>query len=125
MVVKDHLTNLLNHMMNCKRSGKGTVKFSPFNKTVLDVLEIMKRESYVKTFKVEEQEIEIEIGKLNFCKSIKPRFNVRKEGIDRFIRRFLPSRKMGIIIMSTNKGLMTHAEANEEGLGGKLIAFCY
>ena len=89
----------------------------------------MKKNSYIKDFKSKKDStggtLEIEIGNLNVCRAIKPRFNVKKDSYDKYIRRFLPSRKLGILIVSTNKGLMTHKDALEKGLGGKLIAYCY
>ena len=111
--------------MNCKKAGKDTVKFSPVNNVSLKVLELMKDKDYVKEIEVEGHGVKIVLGKLNFCKSIKPRFNVKKENLDKFIRRFLPSRKMGLLIISTNKGLIAHEEAAEKKIGGRLIAFCY
>ena len=90
---------------------------------------MMKKNGYIKEFKSTSDSrggfIEIEFGKLNFCKAIKPRFNVKKENFDKYVRRFLPARNLGIIIISTTKGLMTHEEAIEKNLGGRLIAFCY
>jgi small subunit ribosomal protein S8 len=32
---------------------------------------------------------------------------------------------MGAIIVSTPQGLMTHREAKEKGIGGRLLAFVY
>lgn len=125
----DHLANLLNHMVNSKKVRKYKCEFRPSNALMLSVLDIMKEHKYVKDYKLEKNSrgniIEIEIGSLNHCKAIKPRFNVKKDGFSKYVRRFLPSRNLGIIIISTNKGLLTHKEALEKDLGGKLIAYCY
>jgi small subunit ribosomal protein S8 len=59
------------------------------------------------------------------CKAIKPRFSCDKSQIEFYRRRYLPSRNLGTLILSTNKGLMTHEEANEEQIGGCLIAYFY
>ena len=50
---------------------------------------------------------------------------VKKGDVEKYRRRYLPSRKMGTLIVSTNKGLMTHEEAENEKIGGSLIAFFY
>lgn len=125
----DHLASMLNHIVNSKRVRKRSCGFRPSSKLLLKVLEIMKKEGYIKELKQVKDSrggsLEIELGKLNFCKAIKPRFNVKKEGFDKYVRRFLPSRNLGIIIVSTTKGLMTHEEAIEKNLGGRLLAFCY
>jgi small subunit ribosomal protein S8 len=69
--------------------------------------------------------LEISIGDLWECKAIKPRFTVDKTTIEKYRRRYLPSRNFGTMILSTNKGLMTHEEAFEEKIGGCLIAYFY
>lgn len=69
--------------------------------------------------------VKVRIGKLHECKAIKPRFVVRKKFYSKYMQRYLPSRNVGILIVSTNQGLMTHREAIEKGLGGVLIAYCF
>ncbi|MBU1129378.1 MAG: 30S ribosomal protein S8, partial [Nanoarchaeota archaeon] len=59
------------------------------------------------------------------CKSIKPRFTVDRTQIEKYRRRYLPARDVGTMIISTNKGLMTHQEADQEKIGGCLIAYFY
>ncbi len=125
----DHLASMLNHIINSKRVRKRECQFRPSSKLLLGVLEIMKNGGYIEEFKSVKDSrggyIEIKLGKLNFCKAIKPRFNVKKENFDKYVRRYLPSRNLGIIIVSTTKGLMTQGEAIEQNLGGRLLAFCY
>jgi small subunit ribosomal protein S8 len=65
------------------------------------------------------------LGCINNTCVIKPRFAIKKDQYDRFEKRYLPSEGFGIIILSTNKGLMTHTEAKKQKLGGKLVCYCY
>ena len=51
--------------------------------------------------------------------------SVDKDQIEKYRRRYLPARNLGTMIVSTNKGLLTHEEAQEEKIGGSLIAFFY
>ncbi|MCL6500772.1 MAG: 30S ribosomal protein S8 [Candidatus Pacearchaeota archaeon] len=128
MVVRDWLSAMLNDMMNCKKAGKWETVIMPVSKLMLEVLKILKEEGYIEEIRVEEEKFKrvvIKIKKINKCGSIKPRFFVKKNEFDKYIRRYLPSRDLGIIIVSTNKGLMTHHEAIERGIGGSLIAYCY
>jgi small subunit ribosomal protein S8 len=37
----------------------------------------------------------------------------------------LPARNFGFLILTTSDGILTHVEARERGIGGKLIAYCY
>ena len=94
---------------------------------LIEILKIMKQKGAVKKYKIDSKEksIEITIGDLTECKSIKPRFSCDKSQIEKYRRRYLPARNIGTMIISTNKGLMTHEEAQEEQIGGCLIAFFY
>ena len=50
---------------------------------------------------------------------------VSKDEIEKYVKRYLPARNIGIIIISTSEGLMTHTTAIEKKLGGSLIAYIY
>jgi len=69
--------------------------------------------------------LRVELEKLNGCGAIKPRFVVSVSEIDNFIMRYLPARHLGMLIISTNKGLMAHQTAQEKNLGGSLLAYFY
>lgn len=128
MVVRDWLASLLNDMMNCKKAGKYETVIVGESKLLLDVLKIMKKEGYIEELTEEEDKfhkIRIKFGKINECKAIKPRFLIKKSNFDKYIRRFLPARDLGILIVSTSRGIMTHKDAIEKGLGGCLIAYCF
>ncbi len=128
MVVKDHLSAMMNDLLNCKKASKRETIVIPATNLILDVLKIMKKEGYIQNFKVEEdkfKKVTIQIGKINKCGSIKPRFYVQKKEIRKYVKRYLPARNFGIIILSTDKGIMTHNEAIEKNLGGTLIAYIF
>ena len=65
------------------------------------------------------------LGKINKCGVIKPRFSVQLDEFEKFEKRYLPAHGVGIIIISTNNGLMTLDEAQQKNIGGRLIAYCY
>ena len=120
---QDIIADGLNEIMNAMKARKNKVVVRASNFFV-EILDLAKREGYVLEHKRTGQNVEI-VFKLNECKAIKPRFNTTAEEIEKYMRRYLPSRHMGIIIISTNKGIMTHKEALEQGLGGCLIAYFY
>ncbi len=64
-------------------------------------------------------------GRINDCKAVKPRFSVKVKGIEKYEKRFLPSRDLGLMILSTPKGIMTHMEAKEQDTGGRVLAYVY
>jgi small subunit ribosomal protein S8 len=128
MVVKDHVSAVLNDIMNCKKAKKMETVYFPVTNLLLGVLDIMKKYGYIEWYKIEEekfQKVVIKIGKMNKCGSIKPRFYVKKDEAIKYVKRYLPARDFGILIVSTNKGLLTHKEAMEKNIGGSLIAYCY
>ncbi|HID10164.1 MAG TPA: 30S ribosomal protein S8, partial [Candidatus Latescibacteria bacterium] len=65
------------------------------------------------------------LGRINECKAIRPRYPAKAKEIASFERQYLPARGLGILILSTNKGIMTSEEARRGGLGGVLLAYVY
>ena len=124
---QDITADALNMIKNAARAGKKTVKINRISNLLVEVLKIMKAKRAIKTYKIngDEKSLTITLGDLTECKSIKPRFTVKKEDVEKYMRRYLPARGMGTVIVSTNKGLVTHDEAMEENLGGCLIAYFY
>ena len=124
---QDVVADALNVMRNAKRAGKEEIKIKIISNVLVEVLKIMKQKGAVKKYKIntEEKSIDMTLGDFQECKSIKPRFTVQKDEIEKYRRRYLPARNIGTIIVSTNKGLMTHQEAQEEKTGGCLIAYFY
>jgi small subunit ribosomal protein S8 len=122
---QDIIADALNKMLNASRAGKTTLSVSRHSKFLLSVLAIAKLRGYVKNYRVENNILNIEIGKLNFCQVIKPRFVVQVEQIEKYSERYLPAKDIGIIIISTSQGLMTHHTAEEKNIGGSLIAYFY
>lgn len=124
---QDIVADALNMIKNANKAKKEIVKVKRISNLLIEILKIMKQKGAIKKYKIEtkEKSIEIQIGDLIECKAIKPRFSVDKNQIEKYRRRYLPSRNMGTMIISTNKGLVTHEEAQEEGIGGCLIAYFY
>jgi len=124
---QDIVADALNMIKNAKRARNEIVKVKIISNLLIEVLKIMKQQGAIKKYKIDakEKSLEITIGVLSECRAIKPRFTVNKDQIEKYRRRYLPSRNLGTIIVSTNKGLMTHKEAQEEKIGGCLIAYFY
>ncbi len=124
---QDITADALNMIRNAKKAGKERIQVKKISNLLIEVLKIMKQEGAIKKYKIDvkKRSIEITIGELSECKAIKPRFTVDKNQIEKYRRRYLPARNLGTMIISTNKGLMTHEEAYSEGTGGCLIAYFY
>jgi len=124
---QDIVADGLNEIKNARRAGKKTVIIRRISKLLVEVLKIMKQKGAVERYKIDKsgKELDITLGKMEECKSIKPRFSVNKSEIEKYRRRYLPSRNIGTMIISTNKGLLTHGEAQKEQIGGCLLAYFY
>ncbi len=127
-MAQDIVADALNQIMNLKAVGKEEVVITRSSKLLVSLLEMMKKKGHI-DFEIagseKKPEVVVKIIKLNICRAIKPRYFVGVGDIEKYLRRFLPSRKFGVLVVSTNKGLKTHAEAEEQNLGGALIAYFY
>ncbi|MEK6830326.1 MAG: 30S ribosomal protein S8 [Nanoarchaeota archaeon] len=124
---QDVVSDALNMLKNAKKVGKTEIKVKIISNLLIEILKIMKQKEAIKKYKINAQKksVEITLGEFSECGAIKPRFTVDMPQIDKYRKRFLPARNIGTIIISTNKGLLTHEEASEEGIGGCLIAYFY
>ena len=124
---QDIVADALNMIRNAKKAGKESLKIKRISNLLIEILKIMKQKGAIKRYKISPKykSLEVFIGNLFECKAIKPRFNVNKNEIEKYRRRYLPSRKIGTILISTSKGLLTYEEAKKEQIGGSLIAYFY
>lgn len=122
---QDIISDALNQMTNALRARKNSVKVKAHSKLLISILAIGKLKGYLESYHVEGTELTIKFSKLNFCKAVKPRYAATVDEIDRYVKRYLPAKNLGIILVSTNKGLMTHQTAIEKNLGGSIIAYMY
>ena len=126
----DPLADALNAIKNAEMAGKREVTVYPASKLILRVLEIMQKHGYVKEFEFiddgREGMIRIVLnGAITKCGAIRPRYPVKKDEWVDWEKQFLPARGIGIIIVSTPEGLMTHEDAKSKGIGGRLVAYVY
>ena len=129
MSLNDPLGNVLSHIHNSEKASKKECTL-PSSKLIIKVLNIMKDNHYIGDIeKIDNGKsglLNVKlIGSINKCNVIKPRYPFKKNDIEKFEKRYLPSKGFGIIIISTSKGYMTHDEAKQKKIGGRLIAYCY
>lgn len=130
MSLNDTLASVLSQIDNANKVGKTSVTTKFSSKLTIQVLEIMKDAGYIGGVEeIVDQKgnyLTIQLsGSLNKCGVIKPRFAIKFSDFEKFEKRFLLAKGFGFIIVSTNQGLLTHTQAKEKNIGGKLISFCY
>ena len=126
----DNISNMMSSIKNAEAIRKREVIVWPASKLAGEVLRILQREGYVGEIELIDDgrggKFRVQLlGRINDCGAVKPRYPVKHDEILDYARRYLPSRELGILIISTNKGLKTHNECLSEGIGGVLIAYVY
>lgn len=126
----DTLANAMATIKNAVMRGKRECLIYPSSKLIAAVLDVMQRHGYIDGYEFVNDgrggKFIVKLnGRINDCGVVKPRFSVKKEGYADWERQYLPSRDIGILIVSTPMGVMSHREAKEKGLGGVLLAYAY
>ncbi|MGQ9551345.1 MAG: 30S ribosomal protein S8 [Candidatus Bathycorpusculaceae bacterium] len=126
----DTLANGLTTIMNNEMRNKRECTISPASKLLGRVLRIMQLNGYIGEFEFIDDgrsgKFKVQLlGRINKCGAIKPRFAVRVDQIEEWERKFLPSRDVGLLVVSTPNGVLAHKEAQEKRTGGRLLAFVY
>jgi small subunit ribosomal protein S8 len=130
MTLMDPLANALTNMRNNELQGNKSCTISPASMMIGSVLRTMQKERYIGEFEFVDDNkagqfiVELE-GNINKCGVIKPRHAVGKDEFEKFEKRYLPSKNFGIMIVTTPEGIMTHKEAKDRGIGGRLIVYVY
>jgi small subunit ribosomal protein S8 len=129
-MLKDSLAIALSNILGAEKIGRNEAVIKPSSKLIREVLALLNANGYVGIF----EELSASrggvlkinlLGSINKCGVVKPRFSVKKDGFEKFEKRYLPAKGMGLLIVSTQDGLVTHEQAKSKGIGGRLIAYCY
>ncbi len=129
-MLNDTIANALSVIAKSESLGRPNCTVTPTNRVLGGVLRILNEEGYcgaaeeVTAARGGATKINL-LGTINSIGVIKPRFAVKWDGFERFEKRFLPAKALGVLIVSTSEGLMTHTQAKKKKIGGRLIAYCY
>lgn len=125
----DIIADTFSVIKNAEDIGK-TECVTPASSLIKNVLLIMQKEKYIGDFEHIDDgrggKFKINLlGNINKCGAIKPRFSVGKADFIRWEKRFLPAASLGILLVSTSGGVISHKEAKNNGIGGKLLGYVY
>ena len=128
MTLSDPLGDMLTRIRNAQRAMKPVVR-TPASKLRAKVLEVMRREGYIRGFEIVDlgggkREIAIELKYHNGEPVIRHLKRVSKPG-----RRVYAGVKelplvyngLGIAILSTPRGVLSDTEAREQNVGGEIL----
>lgn len=124
------LSNALTSIKNAEAMGHRQVILWPVNRLIYYTLRVLQRYGYVGEVEYVDdgrggKYVVQLLGRINDIGAIRPRFPVKWREIPQWEQKFLPARQIGILVVSTNSGVMSHIEARERRLGGVLLAYVY
>jgi len=128
-MLQDTLADALAAIKNAEKVGKKEC-VTKASKIIKSILKILQDNDYIGSFEFIDDgragKFKIELkGKVINCNVIKPRVSARVDEFEKYEKRFLPAREIGLLIVSTPKGIVDHKKAKELHTGGKLLAYCY
>jgi small subunit ribosomal protein S8 len=124
------LSNLFTALYNNESRRKKECIVTPASRFASEILRIMQKHRYIGEFEQIDDgrsgKFRIQLlAKINKCGIVTPRFSVRRNEYLNWERQFLPAYTMGILLVSTSQGVMSHHEAQDKGLGGVLVGYVY
>ncbi|MBI2126932.1 MAG: 30S ribosomal protein S8 [Thaumarchaeota archaeon] len=124
------LANLFTTMYNNELRNKKECIIIPSSNLATTVLRTMQANKYIGEFETIDDgivgKIRVQLlGRINRCGIISPRFAVKAKEFGKWERQFLPAVGIGILVVSTPQGVLSHIEAQEKKVGGRLIGYVY
>jgi small subunit ribosomal protein S8 len=125
----NQLGNIINSIKNAERARQKEVIISPASKIVQRILRILQQEAYIGEFERYDDGRQGKfkvalLGRINECRKLL-RLNYTVDQFEALERELLPAPGLGLIIMTTNQGIMRMKEAEEKGIGGMTLAVVY
>lgn len=124
------LANLFVTLYNTEARRRGECLVNPASTLCERVLAVLKENGYIGGYERIDDgrggklRVRLE-AKITKCGAISPRFKVRKGEYAFWEQQYLPSYDRGMLLVTTSRGVMSHAEAVREGIGGFLIGYVY
>lgn len=128
-MLQDTLADALSVIKNAERIGRGEC-VTRASKEVNSVLKVLQDNGYIGAFEFVDDgrsgKFRVKLkGKVIDTNVIKPRFSVGLDEFEKWEKRFLPARNVGLLVLTTPKGIIDHKKAKELHVGGKLVCFVY
>jgi small subunit ribosomal protein S8 len=130
LTLLDPLANALSTISNNERRHKRECLVWPASKLMGQVLRVMQKNGYIGEFEYIDDgrsgKFRIQLlGRINSCAVVKPRYSVKSDRIEDWEKRFLPSKEVGLLIVSSPGEVISQRDAKERKVGGRLLAYVY
>ena len=127
---QDLLNDALVTLRHADREGRPSVTIAPTSRLIAEVLRIFREHGYISEFTFVPTgrggQYDVQLSRrINSCGVVKPRVSVPYDGLERYESRFLPAQDFGLLVLSTNRGVLAHSQARQLKIGGRLLAYVY
>ncbi|MBN1166163.1 MAG: 30S ribosomal protein S8 [Methanospirillaceae archaeon] len=124
------VADAMSTLKNAADTGKSQCIIQPAGRLIGEMLRIMKEAGYIRDFTLitdgrgGQYDVSL-LGSINKCGVITPRFSVRASEMEEWEQMYLPSKNIGLLVISTSEGVLNHKEARKMGIGGELLGYVY
>ena len=130
MPAQNVLANLFVTLYNNEARRKSDCIILPTSKLGIEVLKTLQKDGYIGKFEhIDDNrggKFKIHLlAKITKCGAISPRFKVKNDEFNDWEQQYLPAYNRGMLLVTTNQGVMSHHEAINKRLGGFLIGYVY
>ena len=124
------LSNLFASLQNAEMRNKKECVVIPASNLASEVLRVLQKRKYIGEFEFIDDgvggKLRVQLlGRINKCGVISPRFPVRSLKLVDWEHRYLPAVGVGTLIVTTSQGVMSHVDAQEKRIGGRLVGYVY
>jgi small subunit ribosomal protein S8 len=124
------VADAMSTLKNAADTGRAECVVQPAGNLIGELLRVMKEAGYIReyTLVVDGRGDLFKVtmsGLINKCGAISPRYSVKLADMESWEQQYLPSKSIGMLMVSTSKGVMSHHEARQLGIGGELLGYVY
>ena len=130
MTVTNILANLFASLQNAEMRRKKEAVIIPASNLASEVMRVLQKKRYIGEFEFVDDGVSGKLrvqllGRINKCGAIIPRYPIKAKDYTKWESRYLPAVGVGMLIVSTPEGVLSHTEAQEKNVGGRLFGYVY
>jgi small subunit ribosomal protein S8 len=130
MTVNNILANLFASLQNAEMRRKKECIVIPASNLASEVMRVLQKKRYIGEFEFIDDGVSGKLrvqllGRINRCGAVTPRTPVKARDYTKWESRYLPAVGVGMLIVSTPEGVLSHSEAQEKNIGGRLLGYVY
>lgn len=124
------VADAMSTLKNAADTGRAECIVQPAASLIGELLRVMKEAGYIREYTLVQDgrgdQFKVTMsGMINKCGAISPRYSVKLADMESWEQQYLPSKSIGMLMISTSKGVMSHHEARQLGIGGELLGYVY